>query len=189
MPTSVFAQDTPRDRTDRPNTTQLTAEQDHQDPGSALAGCNGVSLALPLPPSSRGGASVPGVGWETVQTHDLNAPRAVPRLVGALRRRFLELGFTEDGIRGVNTAGGTADPWSLVAGQPAADSSPLSTLLTLFWFGAPVEAGQVQAALEPVGLADLEALGVAEIRDGHVRPRCIIRPLDGLLVASDLPAG
>jgi methylase of polypeptide subunit release factors len=128
------------------------------------------------------------VGPEPMVTHDLGAPRVVPALVGALRRRLLEVGLTEDGFRSASL-GGTADAWSLAAGQSAADGSPFSTLLTLLWLGAPVETSQAQAALEPLRLADLEALGVTDVRDGHVRPRCIIRPAEGLLVASDLPAG
>jgi Methyltransferase small domain len=114
-------------------------------------------------------------------------PRVIPPLIGALRRRFLETGLTEDGIRS-GSLGSPADAWSLAAGQPAADSSPSSALLTLFWFGMPLEAGQAQAALEPVRLADLEMLGVAEICDGHVHPRCIIRHAGGLFVASDRPS-
>src|SRR5204863_9836330 len=54
-------------------------------------------------------------------------------------------------------------------------------------FGASLDAGQAQAALEPLRIADLETLGVVEVRDGVVLPRCIIRPVEGLLVASDLP--
>lgn len=122
-----------------------------------------------------------------MESPDLRAPRVIPSLIGVLRRRLLEAGLTEAGIRS-NSLGGAADAWSLAAGQPAADSSPFSTLLTLFWFGAPLEASQVQAALEHVRLEDLETLGLADIRDGRVHPRCIIRPADGLLVASDLPA-
>jgi methylase of polypeptide subunit release factors len=95
---------------------------------------------------------------------------------------LLEAGLTEDGIR--SSLGGTADPWSLAAGHLAADTS---ALLTLFWFGASLDAGQAQAALGPLRLADLETLGMADIRDGVVRPRCVIRPADGLHVVSDLP--
>jgi len=95
-----------------------------------------------------------------------------------------------EGASGSSTARrGAADAWSLAAGQPATDSSPFSTLLTLFWFGAALEASRAEAALEPLRLADLETLGVADVRDGHVRPRCVIRPAEGLLVASDLPGG
>ncbi len=122
-----------------------------------------------------------------MQTHDLSAPQAVPRLVEALRRRLVEAGLTDDGMRG-GGPGGPADAWSLAAGQPVADTSPFSTLLTLFWFGAPVDASLAEAALDPLRPADLETLGVADVRDGHVHPRCIIRPAGGLLVASDRPA-
>ena len=44
---------------------------------------------------------MPRVGLETVQTPDLTAPRVVPPLVARLRRRFLEIGFTEDAIESV----------------------------------------------------------------------------------------
>jgi methylase of polypeptide subunit release factors len=114
---------------------------------------------------------------------DLWAPRVVPHLIRDLRRSLLEAGLTEDGVR----SAGTADAWSLGAGQSATDGSPFSSLLTLLWLGAPVEASQARAALEPLRLEDLETLGVADLRDGHVRPRCVVRPVDGLLVASDLP--
>jgi methylase of polypeptide subunit release factors len=119
---------------------------------------------------------------ETVQTQDLRAPQVVPLLIAALRARLLEAGLTEDGIR--SSMGGAVDPWSLAAGQPATENS---ALITLFCFGASVGAAQAQAALEPLRLADLETLGLVDIRDGLVRPRSIIRPVDGLLVASDLP--
>ncbi len=103
-------------------------------------------------------------------------------LVRALRVRLIEAGLTEDGIR--SSLGAAADPWSLAAGQHAGDNS---ALLTLFWFGAPLDIAQAQSALEPLRLADLETLGIVHIRDGMVRPKCVIRPAEGLLVTSDLP--
>src|SRR5204863_7041728 len=132
------------------------------------------------PPRER--VCMSGAGTETVQAQDLTAPLVIPPLVAALRCRLLEAGLTEDGIR--SSLGGAVDPWSLAAGQPASDNS---ALITLFRFGASLDAGQAQAALEPLRIADLETVGVVDVRDGVVRPRCIIRPVEGLLVASDLP--
>jgi hypothetical protein len=106
---------------------------------------------------------------ETLEHRDLGAPRVVPPLVAALRRRLVEAEFTEAGIR-TNASVGAVDAWSLAAGQPAADSSPFSTLLTLFWFGAPLDVNQVRTAIDPVRVEDLEALGVADARDGRVHP-------------------
>ena len=48
-----------------------------------------------------------------MQTHDLSAPRAVPRLVEALGRRLLEAGLPEDAWkwRGVRLEGFEAEVW------------------------------------------------------------------------------
>ena len=105
-----------------------------------------------------------------------------------LRRRLVEVGFSEEGIRNACSFGMSQDPWSLATGQPARDGSPFSTIVTLFWSGAPVEGRQAEAALDPLRLTDLETLGLVEVRDGLVYPLCLLRPAEGLIVASDLPA-
>src|SRR5688572_17223890 len=94
------------------------------------------------------------------------APSADLQIVAALRRRLVEAGFTNEGIRNACSVGMSQDPWSLATGQPPRDGSSFSTLVTLFWSGSPVDAGQVQAALEPVALADLEEAGLVQVRDG-----------------------
>src|SRR5436190_14184329 len=116
----------------------------------------------------------------------MNAPWAASKLtlMADLRRRLVDVGFTDAGIRSAFDAGTPADPWSLASGQPARDGSPFSTLVTLFWSGTPVEERQAAAALNPLTLSDAEQLGLVEIRDGRVHPLLLIRPYDGLLVAS-----
>lgn len=116
-----------------------------------------------------------------------NAPCADPRLVRTLRQRLGEIGFSEDGIRSACGAGTSPDPWALAASQPFADGSPFSICVALFWSGTPVTEEQAESALAPLCLPDLERLGVAVLRDGLAHPRCLIRPADGLLIASDLP--
>ena len=113
---------------------------------------------------------------------------ASPALAVALRRRLIDAGFTDEGIRNACSVGMSQDPWSLATGQPPRDGSPFSTLVTLFWSGSPVDTGQVQAALDLVALTDLEDAGLVEVRDGLVHPLCLIRPVDDLLIASDVPA-
>jgi methylase of polypeptide subunit release factors len=112
-------------------------------------------------------------------------PSADRALVAELRRRLVEVGFTAEGIPNSDSSD---DPWSLATGQPPRDGSPFSTLVTLFWSGSPVDARQVEAALDPLSLAALEGAGLVEVRDGLAHPLCLIRPADDLMVASDVPA-
>jgi methylase of polypeptide subunit release factors len=121
-------------------------------------------------------------------TDQLRAPSVDPALIAALRGRFVDVGYSEEGIRNACSTGMSQDPWSLATGQPPRDGSPFSTIFTLFWSAAPVEAGQLEAALEPLRLSDVEKLGLIEVRDGLAHPLCVIRPLDDLMVASDVPA-
>src|SRR5262249_25507852 len=80
------------------------------------------------------------------------------------------------------------DPWSLATGEPTRDGSPFSTIVTLFCAGTPADQEQAEVALAPLRLVDLEKTGVVEVRDGLVHPLCMIRPSNGLIAASDLPA-
>src|SRR5579872_4768786 len=130
----------------------------------------------------------PPPGRRSVIDAVMNAPWAGSRLtlIAELRHRLVELGFTDEAIRGAFGLGATADPWSLATGQPARDGSPFSTLATFFWSGAGVEERQLAAALDPLKVSDLEQLGLAESREGRARPLALIRPCDGLFVASDL---
>jgi hypothetical protein len=122
-----------------------------------------------------------------VLTHAPGAPCADPLLVPKLRQRLAELGFSDAGIRNAFGVGTVPDPWALATGQPASDGSPFSTSVALFWSGTAVEAARAEAALAPLRLADLEQMGVVEVRGGLAHPRCLIRPAEGLLVASDRP--
>lgn len=117
----------------------------------------------------------------------INAPRANPALIAQLRRRLAEIGFGEAGLRHAQGTGPTADPLALATGQPADDGSPFSTCAALLWSGRPVPVAAAEAALAPLLAADLEQLGLVEVRDGSLHPLCAIRPAEGLLVASDLP--
>jgi methylase of polypeptide subunit release factors len=117
-----------------------------------------------------------------------NAPRTDATLVRALRRRLGEVGFGEQGIRDACGVGKSSDPWALAVSEPSADESPFSVCVALFWSGAPVPAAQAESALTPLRLSDLEQLGLVAVRDGLAHPLCLIRPSEGLLIASDPPS-
>jgi SAM-dependent methyltransferase len=57
-----------------------------------------------------------------------------------------------------------------------------------FCFGVAVERRLAETAFGSLSIGDLEQIGVAEIADGLLHPRCLIRPLNGLLITSDLPS-
>jgi len=76
----------------------------------------------------------------------------------------------------------------LASQELRADGSPLSVIARLFCFGVPVERRLVASAFGAISLSDLEDLGLAEIADALVRPLCMIRPANGLLVTSDVPS-
>jgi SAM-dependent methyltransferase len=65
------------------------------------------------------------------------------------------------------------------------DGDPLSTLIRLFLVGVPVPSGEVRAAVEPLGPADLAELGLIEINgDTAVRVLALV-PSEGFILASD----
>ena len=110
-----------------------------------------------------------------------------PRLT-RLADHLTAIGFTEEGVRAA--AGGGApspDPWSFATDDLRADGSPLSIIARLFCFGVPIERRLADTAFGALTVADLEDLGLVEAGDGLVRPLLLIRPHQGLLVASDLP--
>ena len=117
----------------------------------------------------------------------LSAPSADRALLATLADHLVAIGFTEDGLR---TAGGSApanDPWSFASGDVVADGSPLSVIIKLFGRGIPVEAHLADAAFGGLSVADLEDLKLIERADQLVRPLVLIRPYQGLFIASDLP--
>lgn len=119
---------------------------------------------------------------QSLKTPALDRPR-----LARLADHLTAIGFTEEGIR---TAGGGApppDPWSFATGDLRTDGSPLSIVARLFCFGAPVERRLADTAFGALSVADLEDLGLVEVGEGLVRPLSLIRPYQGLFVASDLP--
>lgn len=123
----------------------------------------------------------------TAERPGSGVPCADPALVRRLRRRLVDVGFSDAGIREASRVEAAQDPWSLSTGLPARDGSPFSTLVTLFCSGSPVERRQAEPALASMRLAELERAGLVELRDGMVLPRCLVRPHDGLIAASDVP--
>jgi methylase of polypeptide subunit release factors len=109
-------------------------------------------------------------------------------ILARLTEHLAAIGFTEEGVRALSGAAPSADPWSFAADDQRAERSPLSVVAKLFCFGVPVERRLAETAFGSLSIGDLERLGVAEIADGLLHPRCLIRPLNGLLVASDLPS-
>ena len=90
-----------------------------------------------------------------------NTPSLDRERLAQLRQHFVGIGFTEDGIR--QAVGGTLpDPWSFATSELRADSSPLSAIAKLFYFGVPVERRHAETAFAPLSLADLQALGLVE---------------------------
>jgi SAM-dependent methyltransferase len=65
------------------------------------------------------------------------------------------------------------------------ESSALSTAIKLFLLGVPVDRGEADVALAPVGAERLEAIGVLEREDDRVRPLVGILPWDNFLIVSD----
>lgn len=121
-------------------------------------------------------------------SQSLRTPSVDRVRLAAFSRHLTSIGFTEDGIREAAGAGPSPDPWSFATHDLGADGSPLSVIARLFCFGVPVERRYAESAFGLLSLADLEDLSLVEIGDGLVRPLCLIRPANGLFVASDLPS-
>jgi methylase of polypeptide subunit release factors len=122
-----------------------------------------------------------------VTSQSLKAPSADRARLARLSAHFTAIGFTEEGVRAASGGTPAADPWALTTGDSHASGSPLSIVAKLFYFGLPVERRLADAAFGPLSVADLEDLGLLEIDNALARPVCLIRPYEGMLVASDLP--
>jgi methylase of polypeptide subunit release factors len=97
------------------------------------------------------------------------------------------IGFTEEGVRAAGGGTSSPDPWSFATDDVRADGSPLSIVARLFCFGVPVERRLAETAFGALSVRDLEDLGLVEAAEGLVRPLSLLRPYQGLFVASDLP--
>ena len=123
-----------------------------------------------------------------VASQFLKAPAADRARLARLAEHLHAIGFTEDGVRGAIGGGTSPDPWSFASDDLGADGSPLSVIAKLFCFGVPVERRLADAAFGSLSVADVEDLGLIEIKAGLARPLCLIRPSNGVFVASDLPS-
>ena len=123
-----------------------------------------------------------------LESQSLKAPSADRARLARLAEHLAAIGFTEEGIRSAAGAAAPADPWSFAPADLHADGSPLSVIAKLFCFGVPVERRLADTAFGTLRVSDLEDLGLIEIADGLAHPRCLIRPSNGLFVASDLPS-
>lgn len=65
------------------------------------------------------------------------------------------------------------------------EDAPLGTLIRLFLLGRTVSSARAAAALAPVSVASLEAIGLLESADGGVRARARIVPHGRLLITCD----
>ena len=123
-----------------------------------------------------------------MSSQTLKAPSVDRAILARLAQHLDAIGFNEQGLRAVSGSAPSADPWSFATNDVRTDNSPLSVVARLFCFGVPVERRLAETALGSLSIKDLEQIGVVEIADGLLHPRCLIRPLDGLLVTSDLPS-
>jgi methylase of polypeptide subunit release factors len=123
-----------------------------------------------------------------VPLQSLKTPAIDRRRLGILAQHLAAIGFTEEGIRQAVSGAVSPDPWSFASHDLRSDGSPLSVAARLLCLGVAVERRHADAAFGPISAADLEELGLAEMRDGLVHPACLVRPHDGLLVASDIPS-
>ena len=121
-------------------------------------------------------------------SESLKAPSVDRAKLARLAEHLHAIGFTEDGVRAAIGGGTSPDPWSFASDELRSDGSPLSVIAKLFCFGVPVERRLADAAFGTLSVAEVEDLGLIEIKDGLARPLCMIRPSNGLFVASDLPS-
>lgn len=121
----------------------------------------------------------------------LTALQADAQVWPRLRDRLRTAGYTEAQI--VEQLGGVEQPKREAANLPrllhrTRGGSPLEVLLRLFLFDVPVAREAAVAALTPVPLELLAEAGILSLSDGFVRANVAITPVDGFLVAVDLPS-
>jgi methylase of polypeptide subunit release factors len=112
---------------------------------------------------------------------------ADPSILRQLRESMLAAGYTEEGLR--EAFGETGADWQggflRVVDKPDSESS-LSTLATLFLFGASIEKARASRALAPLDPSDLAGIGLLEVEAELVRPQVLLIPHESLIVAGDL---
>jgi methylase of polypeptide subunit release factors len=114
----------------------------------------------------------------------------VSSALARLRERLRLTGYDEAGIEAlVRDEGrlGFGDGLAALRLRPEADE-PLSVLVRLFLGGEQLPRTLVTSALAPVGVEELGRAGLLGARDGLVRARLLLEPLQELVVASDRPS-
>lgn len=119
--------------------------------------------------------------------YSLKAPSIDRSRLPVLAQHLTAIGFTEDGLRAAGGSAPANDPWSFASGDVAADGSALWVITKLFGYGVAVERQVADTAFGTLTVSDLEDLGLIERADHLVRPLVLIRPYQGLFIASDLP--
>src|SRR5688572_10815685 len=111
-----------------------------------------------------------------------------PEAAASLRKIFADANFTPEGIRqcmGDIMGAIPSCEFPYVRRALRADK-PLSTLVLLFHFGIPVKADALAAALKPLTLQRIAALGLIELQpDGMVSPRSRFQSYEKALLVSD----
>jgi methylase of polypeptide subunit release factors len=106
---------------------------------------------------------------------------AVRLLAQALTSR----GFAAERVREVVGGTGAALTPLPVVARRLAPGDPVGVLIALFLHGAPVPAAAAAQALDPLGLAAAERLGVVRVEGGEATATVRIGPFGPLLLASD----
>jgi Methyltransferase small domain len=114
-------------------------------------------------------------------THD-------PEAIAGFRRALEDAGYTETAVKDalateVSTSRDSTELPLYLRMLP--EGEPLSALIKLFLLGVTVPVRDAAAALQPVPLARVEALGVVGIDGDVVRPLCELVPKGDLLIACD----
>jgi SAM-dependent methyltransferase len=111
-----------------------------------------------------------------------------PAALARFQQVLAAAGYSEEGVsRALHTAVGRAArradlPLHLLR---LADPLPLHTLIKLFLLGVPVPAGEAEAALAPLALPEVIALGLLQADGGLVQSAVAVAAHDGLLLVHD----